>query len=64
MFFMFKGCSSLKDLDITNFDTKKVDNMSYMFYKCSKELTSKIRAQNNGIREEAFATPVFDEQKI
>ena len=32
---MFYGCSSLKELNISNFNTSNVTNMSYLFYKCS-----------------------------
>ena len=32
---IFYGCSSLINLDLSNFDTKDVMNMSYMFYMCS-----------------------------
>ena len=37
---MFHGCSSLKELNLTNFNTNNVTNMSYMFSWCSslKEL--------------------------
>ena len=37
---MFDGCSSLKELNLNNFNTNNVTNMSYMFYGCSslKEL--------------------------
>ena len=35
MSFMFKGCSALKSLDLTNFNTAKVVNMSFMFKGCS-----------------------------
>ena len=32
---MFYGCSSLVDIDLSNFDTLNVTDMSYMFYGCS-----------------------------
>ena len=37
---MFYNCSSLKELNLSNFNTKNVTNMSYMFGYCSslKEL--------------------------
>ena len=37
---MFYGCSSLKELNLNNFNTNNVTNMSYMFSGCSslKEL--------------------------
>ena len=41
---MFYGCSSLKILNINNFNTNRVKYMIYMFYGCSslKELNIKI----------------------
>ena len=33
--FMFFGCSKLKDIDLSSFDTDSVINMSYMFFGCS-----------------------------
>ena len=33
--YMFKGCRSLVKLDLTNFDTHNVTDMSYMFSLCS-----------------------------
>ena len=40
MLSMFSGCSSLKELNLSNFNTKKVTNMCFMFYRYSslKEL--------------------------
>ena len=35
---MFRCCYSLTKLDLSNFKTQNVINMSYMFYSC-KELT-------------------------
>ena len=35
MSWMFCGCSSLKELNFTNFNTNNVTDMSYMFYGCS-----------------------------
>ena len=32
---MFSGCSSLKELNLSSFDTNQVTNMSYMFSGCS-----------------------------
>ena len=34
MDFMFSDCTSLESLDVRNFDTSKVTDMSYMFYGC------------------------------
>ena len=35
MEFMFYNCSSLKELDLSNFNTSKVTNMDSMFFNCS-----------------------------
>ena len=37
---VFSGCSSLKELNLTNFNTEKVTGMFGLFYGCSslKEL--------------------------
>ena len=32
---MFKNCISLTSLNLSNFNTKKINNMNYMFYNCS-----------------------------
>ena len=34
MYEMFKGCKSLKQLDVSHFDTSKVTNMRDMFSGC------------------------------
>ena len=31
---MFSECTSLTNIDFSNFNTQYVTNMSYMFYKC------------------------------
>ena len=36
---MFYGCSSLKELDLSSFDTSQVTNMSDMFCECEALLT-------------------------
>ena len=32
---MFKGCHTLNELNLSNFNTNNVNNMSYMFSECS-----------------------------
>ena len=32
---MFFGCSSIKKIELSNFDTQNVTYMSEMFYRCS-----------------------------
>ena len=46
---MFSLCSSLKQLNLTNFNTNNVTNMSDMFYGCSslKELNLNNINTNN-----------------
>ena len=36
---IFSGCSSLKVLDLSNFNTNNVTDMSYMFNKCTSLIT-------------------------
>ena len=51
---MFSGCSSLKELNLSNFNTNNVTDMSYMFYGCSDQFKNKIRSEYKNIKEEAF----------
>ena len=51
---MFNGCSSLKQLNLSNFNTINVTNMDYMFSKCSNDLKKKIRLENENFLDEAF----------
>ena len=54
MSYMFSRCSSLKELNLSNFNTYNVTDMSYMFSKCSCELKFKIRNQYKNFEESAF----------
>ena len=54
MSLMFSFCSSLKELNLNNFNTNNVINMVGMFYRCSKELIMKIKTQYKNFKEEAF----------
>ena len=51
---MFWGCSSLKELNLSNFNTNNVTNMEWMFYGCSEQLKNKIKSEYKNIKEEAF----------
>ena len=51
---MFSGCSSLKELNLNNFNTNNVTNMRYMFSKCSDELKLKLKSKFNEFKKEAF----------
>ena len=56
---MFSGCSSLNNLDISNFNTTEVTNMAYMFHNCSSLTdldlqnfnTEKVTNMNSMFRE-------------
>jgi surface protein len=54
MSYMFSGCSSLKEINLSSFNTNQVTNMNRMFYNCSslKNLIcrdEKIRKEINKI---------------
>ena len=49
---MFSGCSLLKELDISNFNTNNVNDMIGMFRECSDKLKKKIQEQNIQIKFE------------
>ena len=51
---LFYNCSSLKELNLNNFNTINVTFMDDMFYGCSEELKNKIRSQYKNLRNEAF----------
>ena len=51
---MFYGCSSLKELNLSNFHTNKATDMLGMFYGCSELLKMKIKSQNKNFPENAF----------
>ena len=41
---IFDRCSSLKELNLNNFNTNNVTDMSYMFNGCLDELKLKIKS--------------------
>ena len=51
---MFSKCSSLKELNLNNFNTNNVKDMEYMFEGCSNELIMKIKTQYKNIKKAAF----------
>ena len=51
---MFDGCSSLKEINLSNFNTNNVEYMSKIFFECSDALKKKIKLKNKYIRNEAF----------
>ena len=44
----------IKELNLNNFNTNNVTNMSYMFSGCFDELKLKIKSQFKNFKEEAF----------
>ena len=44
--FMFYGCNDLYELDLTNFNTQNVVNMSYMFFGCKNLKKLKLKDIN------------------
>ena len=51
---MFSRCSSLKELNLNNFNTNNVTNMRWMFSKCSDELILKLKSKFNEFGRYAF----------
>ena len=51
---MFYDCSSLKELNLNNFNTNNVTDMKGMFSGCSDDLKRKIKSENKNIKDEAF----------
>ena len=57
---MFYKCLSLKEFDISNFNTGKVKDMTLMFQGCTDDLKKKIRAQHNNIGEDILEPSLFE----
>ena len=49
---MFSDCSSLTNLNLSNFNTNNVTNMEYMFFGCSSLTNNNIIVNDNRILEE------------
>ena len=54
MYNLFSQCSSLKELNLSNFNTDNVTDMDYMFSKCPDQLKLKIKSQYKNFQEMAF----------
>ena len=64
---MFYGCSSLKELNLNNFNTNNVTNMICMFYACSslKELNLNSFNTNNNLTDMRYMfSGCLDELKL
>ena len=57
---MFWRCSSLTELNLSNFNIKSETNMSYMFVRCPDELKLKIQSQYKNFKESAFEDKDID----
>ena len=54
MRFMFGGCWSLEEINISNFNFDNVINMTGMFDDCKDEIKKKVKSQNNKINDDAM----------
>ena len=59
MSFMFYGCSSLKELNLNNFNANNVTNISSMFKECSDELKIKIKSKYKNFNKNAFYDSIY-----
>ena len=51
---MFLKCSSLKELDVSNFIINKDTYIIGMFEDCSNSLKEKVKSQNKALKDSAF----------
>ena len=58
---MFNGCSSLKELNLFNFDINHKIEISGMFYGCSDELIKEIKFKYKNITKDAFEELIEEE---
>ena len=49
MCYMFNVCSSLKEINLSNFNTDNETNMGWILSECSSELRNKIKAKYKNI---------------
>ena len=52
MEWMFCGCKSLTNIDLSNFNTQNVTNMKYMFYGCKSLNKENVVVNDNKIMQE------------
>ena len=51
---MFAECTSLTELNISNFNFSNIKYIEGMFSSCSDDLKEKVKGQNKNIKNEAF----------
>ena len=56
MLWMFNNCSSLKELNLSSFDTNQVTNMSHMFRNCSSLKELNLSSFNTTVYVEILRT--------
>ena len=61
MSYMFYECSSLKELNLNNFNTNNVTDMNHMLNGCFGDLKRKIKSENKNIKAEAFLKSFIDD---
>jgi surface protein len=62
---MFWGCNSLKTINLSNFNTQSVKNMSWLFCECNSLIAvdlSKFRTQNVTNISGMFSSLFFEEK--
>ena len=52
MSFMFDGCKSLSNLNLSNFNTQNVTNMSSMFHECKSLKNNKVLIKDDKLKKE------------
>ena len=55
---MFSGCSSLTNINLSNFNTQNVIDMSYMFYQCSS--LKNVNISNFNTQNVKYIKDMFD----
>ena len=55
---MFRECSLLKEINLSNFNTNNVNSMSYMFYRCSS--LNKLNLSNFNTNNVKYMNLMFD----
>jgi len=51
---MFEYCSSLKEINVSNFNIKNIGYFDMMFNECSEDIKMQVKSQIKDIEERAF----------